>query len=495
MRRRAKAAPAMPSRNLRRRVSALLAILAAVLMSIAPLPAQEKLPLDKDPNDPFASKAERLKRQEALIRDKLAKRRETLDAARKTEAQERRQTTLGRPAKTPGAPTAAQKAFKTDPKAAKPKPKPSRFDSDPYVTFFLEPASVVVDAGERFVTDSGLINPERLVMQSFQIVLIFPPDRMMPVGIRQDNIEAMLKGEPEIVLDQQAGRLVYRGEFARPIDGADLALISVEWEALRPTLGSEIRTGDGERYSGAFQDNLFLSRTSLGFEQAQLGARVRINDVEKGLPGGLRFADEALAALAETPVDLAAAVAATSRKRPPTLWIDQPSEGILPVDQWLIVDFGIDNPDAVPVDEVRLACRFDPKAIQIVDTDRDNWIVRGRNLLDGPFKKLWPWDLHYVNQVDVSNGLFYYRMGTFNPIVNGNEPIVRLFARVVEPVRAPVFHWVLNPNASTEQPQTSLYFERRNLLLPEDPVQAAAAAAADRANGGYEKADPSLYRF
>jgi hypothetical protein len=490
-----------PSRSHRRRAVFTLALVLFTLLAglVRAQTASESIPLDKDPNDPFLGRAERLQRQEALIRDRLAQRRQRLEGTRQQAAGQSRQTSLQPgdkkgpsrpPAATPATPATPANPTPAGAKRGKGKsalvlPSKSMF---PSVTFYLSPASVVVPTGARFATSSGLVNPDRLTMDAVQVVLCYPPDMLEPIAIHQDLIRPRLAAEPEALLDRQFGRLSYRGQLAKPIDGVELPLVTVEWKALRPTELARIRTGDGEQFSGAFQHGKFLSRTSLGVEEAQLDATVRVQRPHVGLPDGMRFFETAVSQ-GDGP-----------SPRLPRLWIDQPAEGELEPGQWLVIDIGIENPDGVPIDEVRLAGRFDPQAVEIPDVDQGNWIDRDRNLLDGPFKTLWPWDLHYVNRVDQSRGVFYYRMGALKPIVHPSAPVARLFAHIKQPAQAPIIRWIWNGGADVAQPQTTLLAMNQNLYAghlsgPRSTQTALADGLFAGQIEGYEKAAPRFYRF
>ena len=292
----------------------------------------------------------------------------------------------------------------------------------PFVTFHLDPATVVANVGETFITRTGLINNDRLIIDAVRIALSYPPTIMRPVAIDDAELRRLLRGDPDVRLDTVSGHIVYEGELAKPTVGAELALIAIEWEALRPAQQAPIRTSVDNAHSGALQEGRLISTTSLGPQNAQLGTSVRIRPAETGLPDGMEFYRETVQTFEPEIFD-----ASREASRLPRLWIDQPSEGTFQPGDYLVIDLGISNPDGLPIDEIRLAGRFDPNAVEILDTDTNNWIVRGTNLLDGPFKSLWPWDLHYNNTVNNQAGIFYYRMGAFNPIVHESAPVAPLF--------------------------------------------------------------------
>jgi hypothetical protein len=48
-----------------------------------------------------------------------------------------------------------------------------------------------------------------------------------------------------------------------------------------------------------------------------------------------------------------------------------------------LVDIDYDNPKRAELDTVKLKLKFDPKVLQVVDYDDDNWITQGVNIHDG----------------------------------------------------------------------------------------------------------------
>jgi hypothetical protein len=193
-----------------------------------------------------------------------------------------------------------------------------------------------------------------------------------------------------------------------------------------------------------------------------------------------------------------------SHLTPPTLWIDEQSSGTLDTGDWLIVDFGLNNPSKMIFDEVRLACRFDPTAIEIVDADRDNLMLKGVNLLDGLFHEAWRWDTAITNNVNNKAGVIYYRSTTQDRREMPSGIIARAVCRVLKPVEGPVFTWLWNAEASVEEPQTGVYLAGRNVYLRKKDEPGRGEAGAEGAIpvdkdsyvwNGIEKANPSVYKF
>jgi hypothetical protein len=468
------------------------------------------LSINDDPNDPLASREERIQRQERLIRNGMSQ-------VGQAQAQASTPAGAAEPsspnAQAPGpdvnavAPPPIQVAPMINPAgglkssqprgAKKPKEPSARSVMLPYATFFLNPSVVVANVGERFVTRAGVLNAACLEMDEVQVVLAYDPDVLAPTAIYQDRLLPLLAGQPTVALDKRAGTLIYRARLATPNSGADLATIAVQWETLRPALATIIRTGTGDLHSGPFFNGKFLATNSLGTDTAQLGAVARVDARRKGPSEAWAYDDSA------TTMALQAVAPASLRdpSRPPRLWIDQPASGDLQPGQWLVIDIGVDNPGLQPIDEARLACAYDPDAVELIDADRHRQLVStGSNALDGPFRALWPWNALYMDKIDQEHGTFYYRMTSQQPVARRAAPLARLLARVKTPTQAPVLQWIWNGDADATVPQTGLFVLGRNiydgLAGLDKPTQAETVQAIEAHDQpDREKADPKSYRF
>lgn len=503
----------------------------------APTPApmirsttEEVIPLNEDPNDPSASNEERLRRQKLIIMKRIQARQKALEEARQREEQAQQQqqqqeaqsaAPAGPGAVTPppadGQPPqpnqpAPPAAGQTPPAGQAPpapggaapggaahegqagaKGKAAALKQIPSVTMYLTPATITARVGERFSTQCNMLNIDHLQLDGFELDLSYPAHALKLVSIHQDKVKPMILGQPECTVDQERGTLHYRVRLMRPANAVDIKTLTLVWEALAPIDFADISLSAGEKVSKVFLGSKILSESATGAAGAVMGALVRI-DPSGAAAQGYRYLD-----LDNSQLTLAG-FPDQRKLRPPSLWIRQPENEVLQPDQWLVVDLGVNNPDHVVFDEVRLAAAYDPTAVEIADADRGNWISDGVNLLDGPFHQDWPWDRHFKNIVDPARGVFYYRMGMSDLREQPSGTIARLFVRVKRPLQAPLFTWVWSEATDLDAPGTGVYLFNRNLYAKllkgaaPQPTMSGRMPAFDLAPG-MEKADPSVYRF
>ena len=501
-------------------VAAWLLAFGAVAQTQAPAPGPQPTPatprqvveqpatdvhINENPDDPMASREVRLERARKLMERRIAER----DARLKQEAEAAAAKAAGTAA--PGAPGAllpGQSAAPAPGATPTPKPTPPAQASQPHVTMFMSPASHSVRVGEQFPTHWRLANPDHLVFDRIQLAMHFPAENVRPVSVHQEALEGLLEGEPELLLDEAAGALIYRASFKEPLRPSELALVTVLWEAVAPARVALIRPSVGSEQTSAWWGDKRQTVTIYGMDDALVGANVQILGEQPAVPKGYQI-------LTSDPRDLAPVLAGfpdQTRLRPPSFWIEQDSRAEYAAGDWVVIDVGITNGDDMVFDEIRLALRYDPQVLHVVDTDGENLIRRGTNILDGPFHATWGWDHYYTNEVDAARGLIQYRVSTSDLAEQPSGPLARVFARVLKPARGPLLSWHVGAAGSEREATTGVYLLGRSLHADEVSMAAGAqvitadergaasnnrrdrARQAAMAAAGIEKAPPGVYR-
>lgn len=367
----------------------------------------------------------------------------------------------------------------------------------PHATFYLWPASFSVHVGESIVTECRFANPDTLPLDEIRVLLTYPRGFVEPVSVHQDAIHSLLAGEPEFRDRPERGEMEWRCRLGEPLKSEEVRVLTIVWKALAPTEGLWIRSSIEGVATNASIEGRSITRGNRGVADGATDAYVRILRPDEAVPPGHRFVENTLASMQAR----LAGFPDQRSLRPPTLWIDQPEDETLEAGREVVISLGIDNPDRMLFDEVRLAARFDPRTVEVLDADRGNWIGSGLNLLDAPFHKDWPWDLQYSNRVDADRGIFDYHMGMTTPREQPSGTVAQLHLRVRQETRGPLVEWVWNPKESFDTPTTGIYLYGENVHLrgtkdagkPGSIIAGGEGTLAE--TQGLEKADPSLYRF
>jgi len=82
----------------------------------------------------------------------------------------------------------------------------------------------------------------------------------------------------------------------------------------------------------------------------------------------------------------------------------------IPANEDFYVGVWFDNPRLLDVSKVAFKIRFDPRVLEVVDDDTDNWITRDVNIADGDFHDQFPFDIHLENAASNDSGLISYAM-------------------------------------------------------------------------------------
>lgn len=500
--------------------------------------ATNALPYNEDPNVPGISRDERIRRQEALIRRKLGEGEAKKAADRLKELEDRlkeaaknRDVVDPNSRAVPGVPgepgpsgEAPAPGIVIDGAATPtPGPKVAAFASVgerdaeglgyANVTFYTRPATVVARPGETFTTQARLLVLDKSSVDSLQVVVRYPPGVVEPVSIHQDGladrIDATAEADsgPRVRIDRTRGEIRYAARLATPIRSLDTKLVEIVWRAIQPADDARIRlggpaAGGREAWSAAWSGKKLLTQNEFGPSGGSTGVAVRILEGEGSVPRGVRLTEGGIAGyLAEVP-EFRARLDAP----PPVFSIDAPAppDGLYPEGEIVAADILLDNPAGAVFDEVRLALRYDPMDLEVLDTDAGNLVHEGINILDGPFHAGWKWSEIYRNAVRPEAGLIVYRVGSRAvPESAASGVLARVFVRILRPTREPLFHWIYEDRVEgSGEATTAPYFLGENLYdryrgtgvvaraprgLPRESVPPPPSQAA-------EKADPALYR-
>jgi len=112
----------------------------------------------------------------------------------------------------------------------------------------------------------------------------------------------------------------------------------------------------------------------------------------------------------------------------------EPSSQNVAVGDQFTVDMILSNPGSEQLTSLGVWVTFDPSFLEVVDTDIDNWITDGTNVLDGPYHSVFNWDFHGWNNADNTLGGISYSEGSALNSVSGSGA----FAQINFLAKAPV---------------------------------------------------------
>ena len=281
--------------------------------------------------------------------------------------------------------------------------------ADPSISvFYIDPPDITVPQGEEFVTFFRLNNPQYRKFDRIYVALRYDRDVVKPLAVSDAALKGTLARPSQAKVQPRKGTLTYAAELSVPFSTINDVIFTIRWKALQLSsramfefistqeqntgmwlgkediLGTPEETGDG-LINGSIhvisQDTyklMLANRSHLASSHQEI-EEISFDEVPGGT-GGIRLQ-------------------LVGPKKP------------IRVGASFDVDLVFDNRADSLIDGVSVYIDFDPEVLRPIDIDQDNWITRGMNILDGPYRNRFPFDFHTANQVYPNRGEIVYRVG------------------------------------------------------------------------------------
>ncbi len=287
-------------------------------------------------------------------------------------------------------------------------------NKDSTVLYFYPPNRQVIAGSEPFSSLVIFANPKSLSFDRVFLAISYPAKVMEPVHYEDRLPEDLLRESPKVKVYPSDGILTYEAQLKFPASIASEEILSIEWKAHIPQKNTALSfTSWEERPTGIFNG----SQNILGDPGIQ----------DDGIiPADITIFREMTSSFVSEEDDLDD----SDEEEEVTIELvsDQGSQGfmegdgsirliLMPPGEPVMEGDSFDvqvyfkNPKALLIDNVNLDIRFDPKYMQVVDTDEENWISRGTNILDGPYHEVFPFDYHIKNAAYNQLGRIHYHAG------------------------------------------------------------------------------------
>lgn len=122
----------------------------------------------------------------------------------------------------------------------------------------------------------------------------------------------------------------------------------------------------------------------------------------------------------------------------------------------------LENPNRVAFDTLNLFLAYNPSVLLALDHDEDNWIRAGVNVFDGDSRKLFPFDIHLENSIDMYTGLVNYQMRkAFDPL-DGEGTLALIRFKAIAPIPATRMKALFHVRGLT--PTTGVFRNNKDVL-------------------------------
>jgi len=323
--------------------------------------------------------------------------------------------------------------------------------------------------GKEFVTRVGIQNPRGSTFDTFMTSLKYDPSVIRPVGIDDSDVASLVKEQTRAEVDARRGVITFSGDLATSRTDPMFTLFKVQWKAMAPTSDSAISflnsTAHPTFVKSPKGDNILHHRDDDGQVEASEKAGLvdasvsvapseetaRVLTEEEGSFSSIALAHNINQGTAEGGVQLQL----------------RPRKEYISVGEEFLVDVAYTNPKRAEIDTIKLMLKFDPRVLQVVDYDEENWVTRGVNIYDGAYREDLPFDFHRKNAVSNERGLIEYDMGFATRVrIPGSGVIATIKMVAVAPIQRTSIQFLHHEAAETdeEKPTTAVTFLGFNLI-------------------------------
>jgi hypothetical protein len=270
---------------------------------------------------------------------------------------------------------------------------------------FFRPYDSIVKVGQTFVTEL-VVDTKDGQADEIQFTLTYPAQNLNLLAVDFAPVVGLLHDEVEYASEPGDGIFAARLKLTQPQKFTSRPIAVCYWEALQPADPAEVRFD----FSGEIGTDIRLGGTSiLGTEGLKTDGVIHANVLIKSREKRNYVQQTA---------DKGLLVGGSSFSPPSaslTLNLDAPPTA--KIGEEVVVDLELKNPHGDPFDRVQLYLQFDPEVLEVIDSDKGNWIKQGINIEDGFAHKDFPFDFHKFNAADNAKGIIIYDEGAaLNPL-------------------------------------------------------------------------------
>ncbi|CAN5261121.1 hypothetical protein BH09SUM1_BH09SUM1_27560 [soil metagenome] len=296
-------------------------------------------------------------------------------------------------------------------------------------------SDVTLILGQELVTNVTFDNKSQHPFDGIRVILSYEPELLEPLAINDKPIAGNIPGTPTAEVDSRYGLLLYEAKLSQPIIMSNEPLLTIRWKTKKVSASTRIEFSSRDEFHTTLTDG---PDDILGNPKDPNDGTLDMNVII--LPEDPREAEALLTDPAIFQKTDAKIGGVQLSFLPPTT----PIVAGEPFD----VDVVLDNRAFSMMDGLGLLIGYDPDVIRIIDSDKDNWITRETNILDGPFRKDYPWDFQIDNTVYPTRGQITYRMGSSDGEVTRGKTgtVARIHAVALRPTGGTALKFLFSNN-------------------------------------------------
>lgn len=270
--------------------------------------------------------------------------------------------------------------------------------------------------GNKFSTRVALRNARKSKFKTLEFSLRYDPDVLEPLGIDDSTIAELLSGDARATVNTRKGIVYYRAELAESRNDDTFEIAKIQWKARGHSSNSPLVLMNTDehpsRILSADGANILQMRDENG--EVVVSERTGLLDASVAVaPGKSTSADLEESEGTLSSLILANRISEGTAEGGVTLAL-RPRKRSVSAGEDFLVDIVYSNPHRAELDTLRLTVKFDPRVLEVVDYDNNNWITTGVNIFDGDYHEELPFDYHIRNTAFNAAGEIRYEMGFSN---------------------------------------------------------------------------------
>lgn len=267
-------------------------------------------------------------------------------------------------------------------------------------TLYFSDPDISIETQSQFSTGLVFFNADSTPVDRIELWIHYEPDVLEPMWVDTEGLDFFLAEPIEREVWPETGYIRLSAKFSTPLVRSYQALVTLGWKAsdepARGVIGLDAPPGEATGIYAGSTNLLKLSRIgNAGLVEASVTILSEPDPLDSG---------RAFVVTNEDPYRPGSAggvhlgiIARSARVR---------------AGEVSTLDVVLINPNAAAFDQLKFRIRYDPKAVDILDADENNYITKGVNIYDGGFHETMPFEYHVVNEVYPSQGVIEYEVGS-----------------------------------------------------------------------------------
>ena len=280
-------------------------------------------------------------------------------------------------------------------------------------TLHFFPLDIMTRQNKDFDVAIVLNNTSEKSVNGFAFTVAYDSKRLSFLKYDASELSPYL-GNPNkgFQIERLPGKLIFSCDLSRPLDNEENYLVKLSFATSDIPGKTELRFLTPPQATTAVYSH---KENILGGSKGELGGV--LHSIVAVMPAVSNEEDSVLADNGAEPLAVESKmdgwlVPPTDAKpdAPVLLALQAPEQTAVTLGKDFWVDLVLYNDRLAPIESIGITLQFDPKLLQVIDEDKNNWIARGVNIWDGAFHDSYPFDVQQINNVDNAAGTIAYRM-------------------------------------------------------------------------------------